>query len=364
MNLLNNIYKNKTVLVTGHTGFKGSWLSIWLLQLGAKVIGYGLDPKNEKDNFVLTHLSDKMVDIRGDIRDYKKLKEVFDKYNPDIVFHLAAQPLVRESYMQPVYTYETNVMGTINVLECIRQTANTKVGILITTDKCYENKEQIWGYRENDPMGGYDPYSSSKAAAEIAIASWRQSFMNPNQYDKHGKAIASVRAGNVIGGGDWAKDRIIPDCIRALEANTPIYIRSPKAIRPWQHVLEPLSGYLLLGEKMQEDPIRYSEAWNFGPNLESVVNVWNVASKLTGFYGEGELVDKSSDTAYHEANLLSLDISKSYFKLGWKPTWTIEEAIYYTVDWYKKYRTQDVYELCMNQIQTFTNHLNADENRG
>jgi len=243
----NNIYRGKTVLVTGHTGFKGSWLSIWLSELGAKVIGYALDPYTERDNFVLSGLGKKIVDIRGDIRDRDKLEKVFLKYTPEIVFHLAAQPLVRLSYEMPVETYETNVMGTVNVLEAIRKTKDTRIGIMVTTDKCYDNKEQLWGYRESDPLGGYDPYSSSKGAAEIAINSWRLSYFNPQDHAKHGKAIASARAGNVMGGGDWAKERIIPDCIKALEAGIPIEIRSPQSVRPWEHVLEPLSGYLLLG---------------------------------------------------------------------------------------------------------------------
>jgi CDP-glucose 4,6-dehydratase len=354
MNALKNVYKDKVVLVTGHTGFKGSWLSIWLSALGAKVIGYSLDPYTDKDNFVLAALSEKLVDIRGDIRDLGKLKETFEVYKPEYVFHLAAQPLVRSSYDIPVETYQINVMGTINVLECIRHTPSTKVGIFITTDKCYENKEQIWGYKETDPLGGYDPYSSSKGAAEIAINSWKQSFMNPNEYSKHGKAIASVRAGNVIGGGDWAKDRIIPDCIRALEANMPIELRSPKAIRPWEHVLEPLSGYLLLGQMMTEDPARYSEAWNFGPNLESIVTVEEVTKTLIKHYGKGEIKDVSDKDAVHEAELLNLDISKAIFKLGWNPTLGIDEALRYTVEWYKKYKKEDVYTLCINQINTFS----------
>jgi CDP-glucose 4,6-dehydratase len=353
MGQFNNIYKDKNVLVTGHTGFKGSWLAIWLRELGAKVIGYALDPYTEKDNFVLSGLADKIIDIRGDIRDIQKLQWVFDTYKPEYVFHLAAQPIVRISYSIPMETYEVNVMGTINVLECIRKCEETKVGIFITTDKCYDNKEQWWGYREGDSLGGFDPYSSSKACAEIVVASWRQSYMNPRNYHKHGKAISTVRAGNVIGGGDWAKDRIIPDCIRALESNQPISIRNPKAIRPWQHVLDPLNGYLLLGEKMTKEPARYSAAWNFGPHLESVVPVWEVASKLTHFYGGGELLDTSKDSDLHEAKLLNLDISKSFFELNWKPKWPIDRAIYYTVDWYKKYRTQDVYDLCAEQINSF-----------
>ena len=354
MKNFNNVYKGKKVLVTGHTGFKGSWLSIWLRELGAEVIGYSLDPYTEKDNFVLSHLSEKIVDIRGDIRDRKHLRKVFDKYQPEIVFHLAAQPLVRISYDIPVETYETNLMGTINILEEIRNCENTKIGIMITTDKCYENKEQIWGYRENEAFGGYDPYSSSKGVCEIAIQSWRNSFFNPKDYEKHGKSIASVRAGNVIGGGDWAKDRIVPDCIRALEEGKDIEIRSPRSIRPWEHVLEPLSGYLLLGQKMMEDPIKYCEGWNFGPNLDAIVNVWEVAEKIVKNYGKGNLKDISDPNALHEAKLLLLDITKSRFELGWKPTLTIDESIELTVEWYKRYINEDVYKLCIEQINKFS----------
>ena len=354
MKNFNNVYKGKRVLVTGHTGFKGSWLSIWLKELGAEVIGYSLDPYTEKDNFVLSHLSEKIVDIRGDIRDRKHLRKVFDKYQPEIVLHLAAQPLVRISYDIPVETYETNLMGTINILEEIRNCENTKIGIMITTDKCYENKEQICGYRENEAFGGYDPYSSSKGACEIAIQSWRKSFFNPKDYEKHGKSIASVRAGNVIGGGDWAKDRIVPDCIRALEEGKDIEIRSPRSIRPWEHVLEPLSGYLLLGQKMMEDPIKYCEGWNFGPNLDAIVNVWEVAEKIVKNYGKENLKDISDPNALHEAKLLLLDITKSRFELGWKPTLTIDKSIELTAEWYKRYVNEDVYQLCVEQINKFS----------
>ena len=329
-------------MITGHTGFKGSWLSIWLHEMGAEVIGYALNPYTKKDNFVLSGLSEKIIDIRGDIRDKKKLKEVFVQYQPEIVFHLAAQPLVRLSYEIPVETYEVNLMGTINVLEAIRETQSVKVGVMITTDKCYENKEQIWGYRECDSMGGYDPYSSSKGACEIAIASWRNSFFNPKDYSKHGKSIASVRAGNVIGGGDWAVDRIIPDCIKALETGKSIEIRSPKAIRPWQHVLEPLSGYLLLAQKMWNHPGKYSEAWNFGPNQESIANVWEVAIAVIDSYGAGNLIDVSNPNDLHEAKLLSLDISKARFFLGWNPRLDLKQTIQLTVDWYKKYQSEQV----------------------
>lgn len=355
VDIFDNFYRGKRILVTGHTGFKGSWLSIWLNELGAEVVGVGLDPSTEKDNFVLSGISNRIkADIRADIRDGERMKEIFAEYKPEIVFHLAAQPLVRLSYDIPVETYQTNVMGTINILEAIRATDSVKVGVMITTDKCYENKEQIWGYRENEPMGGYDPYSSSKGAAEIAIASWRRSFFNPNEYEKHGKSIASVRAGNVIGGGDWALDRIIPDCIRALEAGRPIDIRSPKAIRPWQHVLEPLGGYLLLAKKMWESPTEYCEGWNFGPRAESITTVWEVAQKVIENYGCGELRDLSDPNALHEAKLLMLDISKAKFRLGWEPRMNIDRTISMTIDWYMNYRSVNPYELCVRQIKQYT----------
>jgi CDP-glucose 4,6-dehydratase len=293
--------------------------------------------------------------LRGDIRDEGLMKEVFEKYQPEIVFHLAAQPLVRLSYEIPAETYETNVMGTIHILEAIRATDSLKVGVMITTDKCYENKEQILGYRENDPMGGYDPYSGSKGAAEIAIASWRRSFFNPEQYEKHGKSIASARAGNVIGGGDWAMDRIISDCIRALEAGKPIEIRNPKAIRPWQHVLEPLSGYLLLAKKMWEEPTKYCEGWNFGPRIESVATVWEVAEKVVENYGKGELRDVSVPNVLHEANLLMLDVSKAKVRLGWEARMGIGESIEMAVEWYRKYLEGNIYSICVKQLKGYLN---------
>lgn len=353
--IFNNFYKGKRVLVTGHTGFKGSWLSIWLHELGAEVVGVALDPHSDKDNFVLSGIGKKIkADIRADIRDGQKMTEIFAEYRPEIVFHLAAQPLVRLSYDIPVETYETNVMGTINVMEAIRVTDSVKVGVMITTDKCYENKEQIWGYRENEPMGGYDPYSSSKGAAEIAINSWRRSFFNPNDYGtKHHVSLASVRAGNVIGGGDWALDRIIPDCIKAIEAGKPIAIRNRMAVRPWQHVLEPLSGYMLLATKMWDEPTMYCEGWNFGPRAESISTVWDVASKLIACYGKGELKDMSDPDAVHESNLLMLDISKAKFKLGWEPRMNINQCMAMVADWYRKYRKEDVYRLCVEEIQRY-----------
>lgn len=366
IDIFNNFYKGKRVLITGHTGFKGSWLSIWLHELGAEVIGVGLDPFTERDNFVLSGIGKKIkADIRADIRDGEHMKAIFQEYQPEIVFHLAAQPLVRLSYDIPVETYATNVMGTINILEAIRTTDSVKVGVMITSDKCYENKEQIWGYRENEPMGGYDPYSSSKGAAEIAINSWRRSFFNPEQYEKHGKSIASVRAGNVIGGGDWALDRIIPDCIKALEARNPIEIRNPNAIRPWQHVLEPLSGYMLLAKKMWHEPIKYCEGWNFGPHAESISTVWDVATRVLADYGHGELKDLSDPNAPHEANLLMLDINKAKFRLKWKPKMNIEQTVALTVEWYKRYRTENVYEVCVEQIKNiWRNEYNRNSIQG
>lgn len=354
IDIFNSFYKGKRILITGHTGFKGSWLAIWLHELGAEVIGIALDPYSGRDNYVLSGIGKKIkADLRGDIRDGQLMKDIFQKYQPEIVFHLAAQPLVRLSYEIPIETYETNVMGTIHVMEAIRATESVKVSVMITTDKCYENKEQIWGYRENESMGGYDPYSSSKGAAEIAIASWRRSFFNPDKYNEHNKSIASVRAGNVIGGGDWAKDRIIPDCIRSLEVGKTVDIRSPKAIRPWQHVLEPLSGYMLLVEKMWSEPTKYCEGWNFGPLTNSIVDVWTVAELVVKNYGKGKLKDISDPKALHEANLLMLDINKAKFQLGWEPKMNIEQCVALTVDWYKKYKNTNVYQLCINNINFF-----------
>lgn len=351
----NDFYRGKKILVTGHTGFKGSWLSIWLHELGAEVVGVGFDPYSDKDNFVLSDIGNKIkADIRADIRDSQRMKEIFAEYQPEIVFHLAAQPLVRLSYEIPVDTYEVNVMGTIHIMEAIRATKSVKVGVMITTDKCYDNCETLDGYVETDPFGGYDPYSSSKGACEVAIQSWRRSFFNPDDYGKkHTVSIASVRAGNVIGGGDWAKDRIIPDCIRALEAGQVIDIRSPKAVRPWEHVLEPLSGYMLLAQKMWENPTEYCEGWNFGPEEEGVSTVWEVASEVIKNYGSGELKDSSDPNAVHEANLLMLNINKAKSRLGWYPRMNMQQCMELVVDWYKRYKTDNVYELCVEEINKF-----------
>lgn len=355
IDIFNNFYAGKRVLITGNTGFKGSWLSIWLHELGAEVVGLGLEPYSDKDNFVLSGIGEKIyADLRADIRDAKSIEKIFNEYKPEIVFHLAAQPLVRLSYDEPVQTWDTNVMGTIHVMEAFRKCETARVAVMITTDKCYENREQHHAYTEDEPMGGYDPYSSSKGADEIAISSWRRSFMNQADYDKHGKSIASVRAGNVIGGGDWAKDRIIPDCIRAIEKGEPIAIRNRHAVRPWQHVLEPLRGYMMLAQKMWSEPTKYCEGWNFGPQMDAVVPVWDVASMLVSSYGKGSLLDQTDLNAVHEANLLMLNITKAGERLGWFPKMNTEECISLTADWYKRYASENVYELCIEEIIKYT----------
>lgn len=344
-----DFYNNKRVLVTGHTGFKGSWLAIWLHSMGARVAGYALDPATGRDNFVLSGIGGLIErDVRGDIRDGAALGRLFDEFQPEIVFHLAAQPLVRLSYDIPVETWDVNVMGTIAVMEQVRQCSATRAAVMITTDKCYENREQLWGYRENEAMGGHDPYASSKGAAELAISAWRRSFFSDFK-----KGLASARAGNVVGGGDWAADRIIPDCVRALEKGEVIEIRSPRSIRPWQHVLEPLNGYMLLAKKLWSDPEKYSEGWNFGPTAESIVTVWEIGQLTTKHYGAGTLKDASDPNALHEAKLLALDIAKARWQLDWTPRWDIEQTIAHTIRWYKRYRTEDVHKLCLEQIAEY-----------
>jgi CDP-glucose 4,6-dehydratase len=355
--LFNNVFEGKTVLVTGHTGFKGSWLSIWLRELGAEVIGYALKPYTEKDNFVAAKVGSKIRNHIGDIRDYDKLKGIFDEYQPELVFHMAAQPLVRLSYQQPKLTYDTNVGGTVNLLECCRLTDSVRVIINVTSDKCYENKEWVWGYRENDPVGGYDPYSSSKGCSEIITSAYRNSFFNVSEHKQHNKSISSVRAGNVIGGGDWREDRLVPDCIRALMNNEPIGIRSPKSVRPWQYVLEPLSGYLLLASKMCENEEKYSGAWNFGPDYRSIITVEELVRSLISYWGNGQYKDLSERLAHepHEAKSLVLDISKATNLLNWRPTLTVNEAIEYAVNWYK---APDVdYDFCAKQINDYVAKL-------
>ena len=343
-----DVFKDKKVLVTGHTGFKGSWLSIWLLKSGADVVGYALDPKSEKDNFVLSNLESEVKDYREDIRDFDKLSKIIKRENPEIIFHLAAQPLVLDSYENPHYTIETNTQGIANILEVFRKSSSAKVLIVITTDKVYQNNEWEWGYREIDRLGGNDPYSASKAAAELIISSYQRSF-----FQKSEKKLVSVRAGNVIGGGDWSKDRIVPDCVKALERGKKILIRNPQATRPWQHVLEPLSGYLKLGEKLLNGYKQLNGAWNFGPGYSNIVNVEKLVQTIILNYGKGAYTLNKSETSPKESRFLSLDISKAINKLHWHPVLNLNETIEMTIDWYKSYQTNDVYSMCKNQIDTY-----------
>ena len=349
-----SVFRGRKILVTGHTGFKGSWLSLWLHHLGAEVVGIALDHKTDRDNFVVSKVSSVLKDYRFDIRDYKKLNKVIHDEQPEIVFHLAAQPLVLESYQTPLDTFEINTQGTANMLEVIRTTESIKTAVFITTDKVYENKEWIWPYREDERLGGYDPYSASKGAAEIIISSYRNSFFKPKDYSKHGKSIASVRAGNVIGGGDWADFRIIPDCIRAIENEQIIEVRSPKAVRPWQHVLEPLGGYLLLASKMIENPQNFAEAWNFGPESENIVNVGKLVEAVLKEYGKGSWKDTSDPDALHEAHLLSLDIHKAKNRLEWQPVLDFKQTIAFAIEWYKDYKNTDPQKICLDQIKRYT----------
>jgi CDP-glucose 4,6-dehydratase len=353
--LNNDFWAGKKVLVTGHTGFKGSWLSIWLNMLGAEVAGYALEPLTEIDNFVLTGIGAQMHNITGDIRDFDKLGKCFESFRPEIVFHLAAQPLVRESYNTPRDTYEVNVLGTVNLLECCRLSDSTRVIVNITTDKCYENKEWVWGYRENDRLGGHDPYSSSKACSELVTEAYRKSFFNPKELERHGKSLASARAGNVFGGGDWQVDRIFPDCIRHLERSEAIVVRNPHAVRPWQHVLEPLSGYLLLAEKMYGSPEEFVGGWNFGPEESSFLSVGSLVDRVVKAWGDGRWEDCSIPGAVHEANLLKLDIAKAKAYLGWSPVWGIDRAVVETVAWYRDYGAGSVHDLCLRQIADYMN---------
>jgi CDP-glucose 4,6-dehydratase len=349
-----DIYKNKKVLITGHTGFKGAWLTFWLKELGAEVLGYSLESPTNPSLFNTLKLKNEIHHVIGNILDEEKLLNTFKNFKPEIVFHLAAQPLVRLSYKEPKLTYETNVIGTLNVLESIRKTESVKVSVNITTDKCYENKEWIYGYRENDPMGGYDPYSSSKGCAELLISSYRNSFFNPKDYGQsHNTSISSVRAGNVIGGGDWAEDRLIPDCIKSLIKKENIYLRNPSSIRPWQHVLEPLSGYLLLGSKMLEDKTKYCEGWNFGPDDKEILSVEDVVKNAIKVWGEGSYTI-NPDNQIHEANFLKLDISKARFYLNWSPVYSTFESIEKTVYWYKEYYNKsNMIDFTKNQINEY-----------
>lgn len=345
-------WRGKRVMVTGHTGFKGSWLCLWLLEMGAKVIGYALPPASERDNYVVCGLDQKLADIRGNILDAERIENVVRKYQPEIIFHLAAQPLVRLSYREPKLTYETNVIGTLNILEAIRQVDCVRSAVMITTDKCYENHRSMRGYCETDPMGGYDPYSASKGCAELLIASYRRSFFAYGGSGTCKTAVASARAGNVIGGGDWAADRLIPDCIRAMEAGKPVMLRNPGAIRPWQFVLEPLRGYLMLAERLWSEPAEFCEAWNFGPDAKQVATVGEVAGQLARIHG-GNVESKEEPTAPHEEAVLLLDSTKARERLGWTSRLSLEETIRWTAEWYREYRDKSPEDICRRQIRAF-----------
>lgn len=347
-------WEGKHVLVTGHTGFKGSWLSLWLQSMGAKVVGYALSPSTNPSLFETAKVGMGMTNIIGDIRDLDYLYRVFTEYKPEIVFHMAAQPLVRYSYAEPVETYSTNVMGTVNLLESVRKTASVKALVNVTSDKCYENREWAWGYRENEAMGGYDPYSSSKGCSELVTAAYRNSYFNPEKYSKHGMALATARAGNVIGGGDWAEDRLIPDMMRAITQGHPVSIRNPHSIRPWQHVLEPLSGYLLLAQKLYEEGAGFAEGWNFGPNDTDAKPVQWIVENLTRLWGDGANWAIDGAEHPHEAHYLKLDCSKAKSHLNWTPRWTLEQTIELICIWHKAFQAgADMQALCLHQIKQY-----------
>ena len=349
--LFSGIYKDKTVLVTGHTGFKGSWLCFWLKQMGAKVVGYSLEAPTNPNHFELLNLD--ITSIKGNIKDLEHLNTVFQTYKPDIVFHLAAQALVKYSYENPIETYETNVIGTLKVFEASRIN-NVKAIVNITSDKAYENKEWIWGYRENDPMGGYDPYSSSKGCADLLATSYRNSYFNINEYKKtHNTLLATCRAGNVIGGGDWAKDRLITDIMISVSLGKKVSIRNPKATRPWEHVLEPLSGYLHIGQKLLEEKVEFAEAWNFGPSDEGSITVEEVVQNVKKHWDKIDYEINQDPNQLHEANLLKLDCTKANTILKWKDVWDSETTFEKTVNWYKNFYENNKELLTQSDLENY-----------
>lgn len=347
-------WRGKRVLLTGHTGFKGGWLALWLQSLEANVIGYALKPPTNPCLFDVADVGKGMVSIIGDIRDLDFFSAVVKEHRPEIIFHMAAQPLVRRSYDEPVETYATNVMGTVHVLEAVRRVGGVRAVINVTSDKCYENREWLWGYRENEPMGGYDPYSNSKGCAELVTAAYRSSFFNPAQYEQHGVAVATTRAGNVIGGGDWAKDRLIPDAMSAFLAGRSVIIRNPHAVRPWQHVLEPLLGYMVLAERLWKDGPAFAEGWNFGPNDEDAKPVEWIVDHLAQKWGGGASWELDQGANPHEAHYLKLDCSKARARLNWKPVWSLEASLNQIVDWNRSFRdASDMREVCIQQINAY-----------
>jgi CDP-glucose 4,6-dehydratase len=354
-------WQGRRVFLTGHTGFKGGWLALWLTQLGAIVRGYALAPSSSPNLFTEAHIGSVIEDIRGDIRDAATLERAMQEFAPEVVFHLAAQPLVRYSYEDPIGTFETNVIGTARVLDSVRRTSSVRAVVSVTTDKCYENKEWIWPYRESDPLGGYDPYSSSKACAEIVSAAFRQSYFPTHllgQPNGHGVAIATARAGNVIGGGDWSSDRLIPDLVRGFLSGQPVGIRSPHAIRPWQHVLEPLHGYILLAEKLLTHNPRFATAYNFGPAQSDARPVSWIAEQMTAFWGNNASWILDTSPSPHEAGYLKLDSTRAHADLNWSPQLSLQQALELLVGWYRAWQAgSDMLDLTRYQIETYRSHL-------
>jgi CDP-glucose 4,6-dehydratase len=347
-------WKGRRVFLTGHTGFKGGWLGLWLQSLGAEVTGYALPPPSTPNLFEAAQVGAGMRSVIGDIRDAAALKQAMTESKPEIVLHLAAQALVRYSYEEPAETYAVNVLGLVNLFDAVRATSGVRAVLNVTSDKCYENKEWAWGYRENDRLGGYDPYSNSKACAELVTSAYRNSYFNPAKYAEHGIALASARAGNVIGGGDWARDRLIPDILRAIELGEPVLIRNPDAIRPWQHVLEPLSGYLQLAQKLHKEGVAFGEGWNFGPYEGDVKPVAWIVDRIARTWGDGASWALDGAPHPHEAHYLKLDCSKARGELGWKPRWNIEQTIDRIVEWHKaREQGADMRETTLAQIQSY-----------
>jgi CDP-glucose 4,6-dehydratase len=355
--LFDGVYKNRKVLITGHTGFKGSWLCLLLNNLGADVYGYAQPPSTRPSLFDEAQINEIVTSYIGDIRDFEKLKGVLQEVQPEIIIHMAAQALVMESYKNPRETSEVNVMGTVNLFDAVRNTKSVKSVVNVTTDKCYDNKEWYWGYRETEPMGGYDPYSNSKGCSELVTSAYRNSYFNPANYTEHGVAVASARAGNVIGGGDWADDRLIPDFIRAITRGKEVKIRSPFAIRPWQHVLEPLSGYLSLAAKLFSEGTKYAESWNFGPDDRDAKDVEWITKKICNLWGEGASFSIDTNPQPHEANYLKLDCSKAKSELEWHPKWNIETTLKSIVAWNKGFiKGENMRILTEKQIEKYFEH--------
>lgn len=356
-------WRARRVLVTGHTGFKGGWLSLWLARLGAEITGYALRPTTAPNLFEAAGVASGLKQsVLADIRDLPRLCEVLQSARPEIVVHMAAQPLVRASYDDPIETYSVNVLGTVTVLEAIRRTGGVRAMISVTSDKCYENGEQVRGYNETDPMGGFDPYSSSKGCAELATAAMRSSFFHPAAWSEHKVGVASARAGNVIGGGDWAADRLVPDLIRAFTGGQAARVRRPDAVRPWQHVLEPLSGYLVLAERLYENGPAYAEGWNFGPEDADAREVGWLADRMRNLWGEGARHEGDRGEHPHETTFLNLDCSKARSRLGWRPRWRLERALEETVAWYRAfYRGDDIRAISRRQIESYSREAMAQE---